>query len=536
MKRKSIFTVAIAATLSLSYAPAQNVFAMGNAPQTQNHGIVQFTLSDVEASYQEAINQVRISKYDALTGTIAVSDVLQSHLDSSNLSATKDDHTLLLSVAVQLKDAYLASAYRNGVSAAGESYYNFLNYYTDVLQVKQLLEDNPGYRVKDATGKIYGINYINEMLGLLAQINSFDTSTDLKYDMDSVYDAPEFAADPSRGGSDVIATSKQGNATLRFHIDSHGWWGYDLGAHDSITGVVMGYDADEAYVNQHELTVKYGNFFVIEMPNSGPGKLYQLKGTDLENPMIYLSANGKEAFMIDVDFYGVNSINQVIKDVIGPKCEKLTIYLTHNHGDHVNNLDVIAKDSRLKDIVNIMWPENEQHTMLNGVDLITLFGEDKVTTLSDMEEFTACGHNFQFIEIPNEHTAGGGQLADLTNKVVYCGDTLGAQIHLGGTTVRLSTLDSWIADAQKSVKYVEDNDIEYYIGGHTAYLNTSEYSSWMVVATQYAKEQLAINPSWSGLVIVENGQVVTGARMGEIFTQGLTDREELNILSVNFRN
>ena len=41
--------------------------------------------------------------------------------------------------------------------------------------------------------------------------------------------------------------------------------GYDIGMHDSITGVVMGYDADYAYQNQHDLTTQYGNFFVIKM-------------------------------------------------------------------------------------------------------------------------------------------------------------------------------------------------------------------------------------------------------------------------------
>ena len=40
----------------------------------------------------------------------------------------------------------------------------------------------------------------------------------------------------------LLRTSKDGKATFKFHIDSHGYWGYDLGAHDSITGIVMGLD------------------------------------------------------------------------------------------------------------------------------------------------------------------------------------------------------------------------------------------------------------------------------------------------------
>ena len=49
-----------------------------------------------------------------------------------------------------------------------------------------------------------------------------------------------------------------------------------------------------------------------------------------------------------------------------------------------------------------------------------------------------------------DSTPGGGQLADLTNKVLYSGDTLGAQVHLGGGTVMMSKIDSWLNGALKS--------------------------------------------------------------------------------------
>ena len=126
--------------------------------------------------------------------------------------------------------------------------------------------------------------------------------------------------------TDVIATSADGKATFKFHIDSHGYWGYDLGAHDSITGIVMGYSEDEAYERQSELTTLYGNFFKIEFENKGSGKWYLLRNTDLQCPAIYVSEDGKEAFMIDVDFYGENVINKVIKEIIGDDCESLKIF------------------------------------------------------------------------------------------------------------------------------------------------------------------------------------------------------------------
>ena len=68
-------------------------------------------------------------------------------------------------------------------------------------------------------------------------------------------------------------------------------------------------------------------------------------------------------------------------------------------------------------------------------------------------------------------------------------------------------------------------------------MNTTEYASWVLTALEYAREQITADSTWNGgLVIVENGKIVTGERMGEIFKNGLTDREELNVASVNFRN
>lgn len=512
-----------------------------------NIASINFSNGYTFGDYDKAISEVKLPKYDesGKKELISVSKYLQEKLDTTDLAVVKNDGKKTISVNLSLKDVRLDSDYLNGASAPGRSFYNMINFFTDVKQIKNLLADNDDFSVIDANGNTLDADYINELHNLIAQIIDFDPKTNLKYDYDAVYDSEVFYTDKNLGGTDVIATSKEGNVSFKFHIDSHGWWGYDLGAHDSITGLVMGLSPEEAQEKQHEYTMKYGNFFVIEMENKGPGKLYMLNGTDLENPMIYVSEDGKEAFMIDVDFYGAYVLNDVIKSVIGDKCESLKIFLTHNHGDHVNNLAVIAQDKQLKDITTIIWPENEPHTVLTdkdaimkelvGTDLIEIF--DNVVTIKDMETFEAAGNIFQFIEIPDEHTPGGGQLADLSNKILYCGDTLGAQIHLGGTTVGLSGLDSWIDGVSKSVKYIQDNNLEYIIGGHTPYLNTTEYATWVLTALEYAKEQLTADSTWNGgLVIVENGKIVTGERMGEIFKNGLTDREELNVASVNFRN
>lgn len=513
MKKNRLIKTLMAFSVSLSLTPVSSVFAVDD-------GIV-------EGNYQQAIKSIVIPRYetDGTKTEQKVSETLKAKLDDSNLKATVNTANKTLTVDTQLKDVYLASDYLNGVSPAGESYYNMMNFYTDVIQVDNLLRETKyqNYNVIDNTGEEVSGEYIDSLLGLLKQINDFDTSTNLQYDMSS------------QNGTDVIATSADGKATFKFHIDSHGYWGYDLGAHDSITGIVMGYSEDEAYERQSELTTLYGNFFKIEFENKGSGKWYLLRNTDLQCPAIYVSEDGKEAFMIDVDFYGENVINKVIKEIIGDDCESLKIFLTHNHGDHVNNLAKIAEDSALKDIVTLYWPENEPHPKKDGVDLVELF--DNVKLVKDMEKFTVAGNEFQFIEIPDEHTPAGGQLADLTNNVLYSGDTLGAQVHLGGTTVSLSALDSWIDGVQKSVDYIQAHDMQYIIGGHTPYLNTSDFASWVHTALVYAKDQLAKDSSWQGgLVIVENGKVVDANRQSEMLKNGLTDAQELKVASVNFRN
>ena len=76
----------------------------------------------------------------------------------------------------------------------------------------------------------------------------------------------------------------------------------------------------------------------------------------------------------------------------------------------------------------------------SDIDVVAAF---PIKTLSDMEKFTVAGVEFQFIEIPNEHTPGGGQLADLTHKVIYSGDSLGAQIQYGGTNFYMSNAQNW---------------------------------------------------------------------------------------------
>ena len=61
-----------------------------------------------------------------------------------------------------------------------------------------------------------------------------------------------------RGGLDVVAGDEK--ASLKFHIDSHGWWGYEL-VGDTIIQAVMPDSVTNGLSNK-EVANKYSNFFV----------------------------------------------------------------------------------------------------------------------------------------------------------------------------------------------------------------------------------------------------------------------------------
>lgn len=543
MNHKSILKTLLTTSMIFSGVAVNGmyVFAEEDTSTTQIETGGDTEVSDTLSIALDKI-ETPIMQEDGTIKNYPLSETLRSHLSKESLTYTKDEENKTFTINQQLNGVFLTSDYVNGASESGISYYNMMNFYATLLQAQQLLADNEGYKVVDSNNEAYDKAKIDEFVGLVKQINDFDPTTNLQYDMNSTYDSNVFSTEQYRGGTDVIATSKEGNISFEFHIDSHSWWGYDLGAHDSITGLILGEDAETAQENQHVLTMKYGQFFVIKMKEDSNGTWYMINGTDLENPMIYVSSDGKEAFMIDVDFYGAYVLNSVIKSVIGENCESLKIFCTHNHGDHVNNLAVIGKDDALRNITTIIWPENEPHTILSsgdatvsdmvGKDLISDIAWKSVETIKDMDKFNIGTYEFQFVEIPNEHTPGGGQLADLTNKVIYSGDSLGAQVHLGGTTIQATNAQQWLDGAKKAANYIKENGIQYNIGGHTPYLNNPNFATWLATGIEYAMTNAS---DGYNLIVVENGKVINGTdRYGEVMSKGLTDREELNICSLGY--
>ena len=153
MNRKIVNTL-LASSMVFSMATSQ--MTMIHAVNENGIAIQDVDLETVQASYEKAIAEVKVPKYakDGSKIDQGVSEYLRAKLDTKDLSATKEESKKLLTVDVQLKDVNLTSDYINGKSPAGISYYNMMNFFTNVKQVKQLLDANPGYQVKDSKGNV----------------------------------------------------------------------------------------------------------------------------------------------------------------------------------------------------------------------------------------------------------------------------------------------------------------------------------------------------------------------------------------------
>mgnify|MGYP002528734923 CR=1 FL=1 len=85
------------------------------------------------------------------------------------------------------------------------------------------------------------------------------------------------------------------------------------------------------------LTTEYGNFFVIKMKEDSAGTWYMLRDTDLENPMMYVSKDGKEVDakrILGVMGLGVKKDQEIVLKAEGSDedqaIEKLSKFLQEN--------------------------------------------------------------------------------------------------------------------------------------------------------------------------------------------------------------
>ncbi|MBR4164520.1 MAG: hypothetical protein IKR11_13435, partial [Solobacterium sp.] len=213
----------------------------------------------------------------------------------------------------------------------GYSYYNVMELTSHVKQLKKALEGTEVEKIH-CGDTVVDKAYVDDLDELLDKLNSFDRSLVIKYDF-------------TKEGSNYIAENK--TAKLAFHVQTNGYWGYDL-AGDSIIDKVTGEKG--GYMENQKLNDKYANFFAVDMTEKYAG-MYVLNDTDLQNPVLFM--DDSEAFLIDVDFRGGETLHKLVEDMVGDR--KLSIYITHAHGDHYNNMPYWAES----EITKFYWGKDE---------------------------------------------------------------------------------------------------------------------------------------------------------------------------------
>jgi len=490
-KSRMLLSAALAGTLLFAGTP---VFAEDSTVTVSGSGAME------EAGTPEAVKEI-----------IAVKDAVFT-VDEAEKKITTDLDIGTSSRMINLEDMPFTTGY---------SYYNAMEFFTQVKQVKEVQKQYPAYTVVNENGETVDSTYIADMDELLTKLTAFDQSLSLKYDFE-------------KKGLNVIA--ENGSAKLEFHIQTNGWWGYDL-AGDSIVDKVFG--TEGGYFQNMETSEKYGNFFKIDLTEKYEG-FYLLKDTDLQNPILIM--NDEEAFLVDVDFRGTDVFRSFIKEAVGDR--KLYIYITHAHGDHYQNLDCLE----IGDVETIYYPEGEplEGAGVGGTNIEDTFGRwveaGKIITVRDGEIIERAGKQFEVVQMSN-HTDHGSQLIDLTDRILFSGDTLGAQTYKGGTRIALSKVDNWEENLEKSIEVTGVNTGEskydYVIGGHTGYLNDKNFVNWVKTCVDEVEEKgmSAVTAAPTGTIVVtKDNEIQSSEDILKIFETGQSDEDTTHYASITMKD
>ena len=393
-------------------------------------------------------------------------------------------------------------------TSTGTSYYNVMDFTAQVKQIISVLDEygDDETVIVNEDGTEASAEYVRDLDELLQRFNEFDYTLSVKYDFDTPL-------------NNYIVTND--TATIEIHVQPHGYWGYDL-AGDSIIDDITGEPG--GYIQDQQLNNQYAEFFFVDFTEKYPG-MYELNDTDLQNPILFMDDD--EAFLIDADMRGGQTFHDKVMDIIGDR--DLYIYITHSHGDHLNNIAYFSPD----EVAGIIYGADEPTTGsgIEGTTLDEMFGQfeaaDKLIRYTDGMTFSYCGKEFEVIEMSN-HTTGGSQLLDVTDRILFSGDTIGAQTFVSGTTVALSAVDSWIEQFDHSIEVLklgtDECRIDTIIGGHTPYPNTPDFELWVYQCLKEVQEKgmdaTTLNPLGNRTVVVQDGRVVTSEENLAMFLNG----------------
>lgn len=289
-----------------------------------------------------------------------------------------------------------------------------------------------------------------------------------------------------------------GSASILVHMPFGGLYGYDLG------GTTLCKD-DSDY-----------RFYITDY-----GKFQTIRDTDIQSA--YVLMNDEEALMIDCDMYNGPLFWETAYKLIGDR--KLSVYITHQHGDHYTNL----KDVDVNRLEAIYWPKDEPvptrgtYNPFNDERLA-----DKFVYLDYDTVYNIAGREL-LIHKMTSHTPGGSVMIDRTDRVLFAGDACGTQTFRGGTNTGSLTAEAYAAEAQEVIDlYGADFDDIYQ--AHN-YYSTPHVLEYMINAAKWVIDN-GTDGLINGAVYMYNGQVLDAEAQARIFGNEMFDSQNYYAFSL----
>ena len=281
-----------------------------------------------------------------------------------------------------------------------------------------------------------------------------------------------------------------GSATILVHMPFGGLYGYDLGGTTLCT-------SDDQY-----------RFYICDY-----GKFQTIRDTDIQS--CYVLMDDDEALLIDCDMYNGELFWQAVDKLVGDR--SLSVYITHNHIDHLSNLEKIDPDR----LATLYWPADEEGPSRGYNPLADERLADKITYLEYDTEYTIASHDIVLCKMTS-HSSGGTVVIDKTDRVLFSGDALGTQTYKGGTTTGSLTAEEYLAE----LDYLTDTYGGYFddiYQAHNLYSTPKVIDYLKMICEAFIAEgpEIAIN----GTIYAFDGQILDQERYDAIFGNSLFDSQ-----------
>lgn len=293
---------------------------------------------------------------------------------------------------------------------------------------------------------------------------------------------------------DFIA--ENGSAKMCVHMPVSGLYGYEFGG----TTICTSYD-------------QY-RFFVCDY-----GKFMTIRDSDIQS--CYLLMNDDEALIVDVTMYNPELFWATLDEVIGDR--KLSVYITHSHGDHWMNLEGVDPDR----IETIYWPEDDEPSDMRGYNPWKDERlEGKFTFVKEGDEINIAGRELLVANM-YAHTPHGTVLIDKTDRVMFSGDALGTLQYVGGTLTQRLTAEEYLADLNR----ITDDYGQYFdevYQAHSVMSTPGIFNTLKTLVTAFIEQgpNVLVYAHGNGAVYSFMDQILTAQQVEEIMnTTGLCDAQ-----------